>query len=193
LGFSPFRAFSLCRAVTPFGIRCPLDVHPPSPAPSRSSGAWKRAPRIRSTRAFTREAKRPWAPPRIDRSLARARDRSRRSLAGSVPVLSRSLLRFGRPVAVRRTSAGSPSGLFSLQRARSSRPVVTPHRGRGPPGVRLSRALSHRAGVGIFLCRPPLAGFGDRVRSLLRANRLPLRGSPTSTPGRFSYETCQPS
>jgi len=144
-------------------------------------------------RVSTREAKRPWAPPRIDRSLARALDRSRRSLAGSTPVLSRSLRCSGRPVAVRRTSAGSPSGPFSLQRARSSRPAVTPGRGRGPPGFRLSKAHSHRAGVGVFLHRPPLAGFRDLARSCLRVNRRPLRGLPASMPGPVSYETSRPS
>jgi hypothetical protein len=174
LGFSPFRAFSLCRAVMPLGTRFPLDVSPSSPAPSRSSGAWSRAPRSRSTRGFPREAKRRWAPPRIDRSLARARGRSRRSLAGSFPVLSRSLLRSGRPVAVRRTSAGSPSGLFSLQRARSSRPGVTPDRGRGPPGVRLSRARSRREGVGISRLPPaPLGLSRPRPESPRDQSRAP--------------------
>lgn len=129
-----------------------------------------------------------------DRPVARACSRSIPTTPrGVVPELSRSLRRFGRPVAARRTSAGSPSRLFSLQRARSSRLAVRPGRGRGPHGFRLSRARSHRAGVGTSLCRPPLSGFRDRVRSFLRTNRRPLRGLPPSMPGPVSRETRRPS
>lgn len=129
-----------------------------------------------------------------ERPFARACSRSLpKTPRGVFPGLSRSFRRFGRPVAVRRTSAGSPSRLFSLQRARSSRPVVMPVRGRGPPGFRLSRARSHRAGVGIFLCRPPLSGFCDRVRSFLRTSRRPIRGLPSSMTGPVSRETRRPS
>jgi len=155
-----------------------------------------RAKRVRARGAparFHAGGQAPWgaAPDRTKLSSAFAR--SRRPLARTVPVLSRSFRRFGRPVAVRRTSAGSPSGLFSLQRARSSRTAVTPCRGRGPPGFRLSRALLPRVGVGVFVRRPSLASFSDRVRSFLRCRRRLLRDLPASRPGRVSREIRRPS
>ena len=193
LGVPPFRAFSLCRAAMPLGIRCPLDVH---------LVVARARPFLRCVGTSSTHSKHPrshaggqapmGATP--ERSFARACSRSFPTIPRGIgTVLSRSLLRFGRTVAVRRTSAGSPSGLFSLQRARSSRPAVTPVRGRSPPGLRLSRARSHREGVGILFCRPPRSGFRDRVRSLLRINRRPPGGFPASMPGRFSLERRRPS
>jgi len=156
VGFHPSRLspfaepqhLSVSVAFLAFSRRCPRPtVHPPRGDEHRAGRVTRAFPHGRTSAVGAAPAE-PLAASvvRFDPTIPR----------GTAPGDSRSDAASSATVAVRRMPASSPSRLFSLQRARSPRPVVTPHRGRCLPGLHLFRALSRRAGIGISLPSVPL-------------------------------------
>lgn len=192
-GVSPFRAFSLCRAATPLGVRCPPDVCLTSLAPNRSpTGLDDDFLAGRSPASCDARGQALQAPTRADHATLASRDLPRRLLAEPLPWCPRPCGPRTRG-AGRRTASGSPSGPFSLQRARSPRPVVRP-----VPRPLPSWAFPLQGSLALaegrpFLVAHPLSGFHDDVHGRTTDSPPAPQGLFGAVPGRSSCEARQPS
>jgi len=175
-GVAPFRAFSLCRAVTSLDVPCLPDVCRTLPAPDRSpNDAATNTAFIRSPVRCRTGSQAPWAPTGVEFAPLAARLPPRRSFAGSIPPTEDIFVQGPRcrsPVGVRFAfKAFAPcKELGSLGR------WLSRFRGRCPPGLLLSRALSRGPGGRHFSAAiPSRASATTPATSPPRASRRPLR------------------
>lgn len=193
-GVPPFRASSLCRAVTPLGVPCLPDVCRTLPAPDRSPNGAATKNRIHpatrtlphgrpsamcADRGGTRAASCANSAPTIPRGIDPA-DPGHLSPGPAVPVADR------RPVRLQ--------GFCSLQRARSPRPVVKPVPRPLPSWASPLQGSLARFRGSAFLSRHPLSGLCDHTRDVSAAGQPPApQGVLGAAPGRPSCEVRRPS